>query len=106
MAFPAADLAEFDTESAVLLEPSPLDIQRRRAAISDIMPTLSRIIFFETSRGCLGAADYEPVVGDRFCPLAGYKKAVVLRPTSNGFFAFVGLAFVVDLDIEVVLYNH
>jgi hypothetical protein len=106
MAFLAANLSEFNTESDVLLEPSPSDIQRRRAAISDIMPTLSRIIFFEISRGCLGAADYEPVAVDRLCPLAGYKKAVVLRLTLNGFFAFVGLAFVVDLDIEAVLHHQ
>jgi hypothetical protein len=74
MVFPATDLTELDTESDVLLEPSSSDIQRRSAAISDIVPKLYIIIFFETSHGCLGAADSEPVAGDCLCPLAGHKK--------------------------------
>ncbi|KAF4994872.1 hypothetical protein FGRMN_5504 [Fusarium graminum] len=103
MVFPATDLTKFGIESDVMTELCSWDLERRRAAVSDIMPGLYQNVFFETSQGYLGAADYELAEGDRICLLAGYKEPVVLRPTSNGTYAFVGSAFVVDLHVDAEL---
>ncbi|KAF5659185.1 heterokaryon incompatibility protein (het-6OR allele) [Fusarium heterosporum] len=103
MAFPATDLTKFGIQSDVIAELSSWDIERRRAAVLDIMPRLYQNVFFETSLGYLGAADYEPAEGDRICLLAGYKEPVVLRPTPNGTYAFVGSALVVDLHVDAEL---
>ncbi|KAF4452663.1 hypothetical protein F53441_4531 [Fusarium austroafricanum] len=69
MAFPTTNLVQFGLTPNILKELSSWDLERRRVAVSSIMPVLYSYQFFETSRGDLGAADYELAEGDRLVVL-------------------------------------
>jgi hypothetical protein len=100
MAFSPSDLARLKVKLDVVEELSSWGLERRREAVSRIMPVLYNYRFFETNRGYLGAVDFDVLEGDRLCILWGYKEPVVLRPDATGCYTFVGPAYVVDMDTK------
>ncbi|KAF4445192.1 heterokaryon incompatibility (het-6OR allele) [Fusarium acutatum] len=100
MAFSPSELAPMKVRLNVLEELSSWSLERRREAVSGIMPVLYNYRFFETSRGYLGAVDFDVLEGDRLCTLWGYKEPVVLGPDATDRYTFVGSAYAVDVDTE------
>ncbi|EMT65092.1 Heterokaryon incompatibility protein 6, OR allele [Fusarium odoratissimum] len=100
MAFSPSDLAPLKVRLNVLEELSSWSLERRREAVSGIMPVLYNYRFFETNRGYLGAVDFDVLEGDRLCILWGYKEPVVLRPDATDRYTFVGPAYAVDVDTK------
>jgi hypothetical protein len=103
MAFPTIDVTQFGINPSILSELSSWDRQRRKAATVATMPLFYLYQFFEISEGYLGAVDYQVVEGDRLCALAGYNKPAILRPNTDGSYAFVGSTSVIDMDVDHVL---
>ena len=103
MALPTTDVTQFGIKPDILSELSSWDKTRRSAATDAIVPVLYTYQFFETSQGYLGAVDYEVAEGDCLCVLAGYNKAVILRPNAEGSYAFIGTTSVIDIDVQHIL---
>ncbi|KAF5607901.1 heterokaryon incompatibility (het-6OR allele) [Fusarium subglutinans] len=100
MAFFPSELAPMKVRLNVLEELSSWSLERQRQAVSGTMPVLYNYRFFETSRGYLGAVNFDVLEGDRLCILWGYKEPVILRPDATDRYTFVGPAYAVDADIE------
>ncbi|KAF5570777.1 heterokaryon incompatibility (het-6OR allele) [Fusarium phyllophilum] len=100
MAFSPSELAPMKVGLSVLEELSSWSLERRREAVSGIMPVLYNYRFFETSQGYLGAVDFDVLEGDRLCTLWGYKEPVILRPNATDRYTFVGPAYAVDVNTE------
>ncbi|KAF4499078.1 heterokaryon incompatibility (het-6OR allele) [Fusarium agapanthi] len=100
MTFPPSELAPMKVRLNVLEELSSWSLERRRQAVLGIMPVLYNYRFFETSRGYLGAVNFDVLEGDRLCVLWGYKEPVILRPDATDRYTFVGPAYAVDADTE------
>ncbi|KAJ4109119.1 hypothetical protein NW765_003999 [Fusarium oxysporum] len=92
MAFSPSDLAPLKVRLNVLEELSSWNLERRREAVSGIMPILYNYTFFETNRGYLGAVDFNVLEGDRLCILWGYKEPVVLRPDATDRYTFLTIS--------------
>lgn len=100
MAFSPSELASMKVRLNVLEEISSWSLERRRKAVSEIMPVLYNYRFFVTSQGYLGAVDFDVLEGDRLCILWGYKEPVILRPDATDRYTFVGPAYAVDVNTE------
>ncbi|PNP74086.1 hypothetical protein FNYG_12602 [Fusarium nygamai] len=100
MAFSPSELASMKVRLNVLEEISSWSLERRRKAVSEIMPVLYNYRFFETGQGYLGAVDFDVLEGDRLCTLWGYKEPVILRPDATDRYTFVGPAYALDVNTE------
>ncbi|KAF5576470.1 heterokaryon incompatibility (het-6OR allele) [Fusarium pseudocircinatum] len=100
MAFSPSELASMKVRLNVLEEISSWSLERRRKAVSEIMPVLYNYRFFETGQEYLGAVDFDVLEGDRLCTLWPYKKPVILRPDAKDRYTFVGPAYAVDVNTE------